>query len=101
MYGYLSAPSDASVAGRGVVLLTAISVRNLDDQVEERLRVRAARHGQSVESEIRAILIDAVREPNDSDSLFETMLDRFGDIGGVELELPPRTHQMRAAGFSS
>ncbi|MGB9278615.1 MAG: hypothetical protein WCB57_00805 [Pseudonocardiaceae bacterium] len=83
-----------------MVLLTAISVRNLDDQVEERLRVRAARHGQSVESEIRAILVEAVREQNDSDSLFETMLDRFGDIGGVELELPPRPHHLRAAGFS-
>ncbi|MFY9808831.1 MAG: plasmid stabilization protein [Pseudonocardiaceae bacterium] len=68
--------------------------------MEERLRVRAARHGQSVESEIRAILVEAVREQNDSDSLFETMLDRFGDIGGVELELPLRPHHLRAAGFS-
>jgi hypothetical protein len=54
-----------------------------------------------MESEIRAILIEAVGEPNDTAGLFETMLDRFGEIGGVELELPPRTTQVRAADFSS
>ncbi|MDQ3707764.1 MAG: Arc family DNA-binding protein [Actinomycetota bacterium] len=77
--------------------MAAISVRNLDDRVKERLRVRAARHGRSMESEIRAILIEAVSEPNEADSLFLTMLDRFGEIGGVELELPPRTTPVRTA----
>ncbi len=81
--------------------MAAISVRNLDDRVKELLRIRAARHGRSMESEIRAILIEAVGEPNDTAGLFETMLDRFGEIGGVELELPPRTTQVRAADFSS
>lgn len=71
--------------------MAAISVRDLDDQVKERLRIRAARHGRSMESEIRAILTDAVREPNDAEGLFQTILNRFGEIGGVELELPPRT----------
>ncbi|MGH3936728.1 MAG: FitA-like ribbon-helix-helix domain-containing protein [Pseudonocardiaceae bacterium] len=84
-----------------VVLLAAISVRNLDDHVKERLRIRAARHGRSMESEIRAILIEAVREPGDADGLFLTMLDRFGEIGGVELELPPRATPARAADLSS
>ncbi|MFZ0873066.1 MAG: Arc family DNA-binding protein, partial [Pseudonocardiaceae bacterium] len=37
--------------------MAAISVRNLDDHVKELLRIRAARHGRSMESEIRAILI--------------------------------------------
>jgi plasmid stability protein len=84
-----------------VVPLAAISVRNLDDHVKELLRIRAARHGRSMEAEIRAILIEAVGELNDTDGLFETMLDRFGDLGGVELELPLRTTQVRAADFSS
>ncbi|MGH3827000.1 MAG: FitA-like ribbon-helix-helix domain-containing protein [Pseudonocardiaceae bacterium] len=83
-----------------MVSLSAISVRNLDDQVKERLRVRAARHGRSMESEIRAILIDAVREQGDEEDLFSTMLDRFGAVGGVELELPPRTTPVRAADLS-
>lgn len=83
-----------------VVPLAAISVRNLDDHVKERLRIRAARHGRSMESEIRAILVEAVREPEDKDGLFQTMLDRFGEIGGVELELPARTAPVRAADFA-
>lgn len=91
----------ALMAIEEVVLLAAISVRNLDDHVKERLRIRAARHGRSMESEIRAILIEAVREPGDADGLFLTMLDRFGEIGGVELELPPRATPARAADLSS
>ncbi len=91
----------ALIAVEEVIPLAAISVRNLDDHVKERLRIRAARHGRSMESEIRAILIDAVREPGDTDGLFPTMLDRFGEIGGVELELPPRTTPVRAADLSS
>jgi antitoxin FitA len=84
-----------------VAPLAAISVRNLDDHVKERLRIRAARHGRSMESEIRAILVEAVREPDDTVGLFQTMLDRFSEIGGVELELPPRTIPVRAVDFSS
>ena len=81
--------------------MASISVRNLDDDVKERLRVRAARHGRSMESEIRVILVDAVRETNDADGLFQKMLDRFGEIGGVELELPQRGTPVRAAELSS
>ncbi len=89
------------IAPEEVVPLAAISVRNLDDRVKERLRIRAARHGRSMESEIRAILVEAVREPGDADGLFQTMLVRFGEVGGVELELPPRTTPVRAADLSS
>jgi antitoxin FitA len=53
-----------------------------------------------MESEIRAILVEAVREPTDADGLAQTMLDRFGKIGGVELELPPRASPVRAADLS-
>jgi plasmid stability protein len=75
--------------------MASISVRNLDDDVKERLRVRAARHGRSMESEIRMILADAVREADDG--LLHAMLDRFGEIGGAELDLPPRGTPARAA----
>lgn len=91
----------ALIAAEEVVPLAAISIRNLDDQVKERLRIKAARHGRSMEAEIRAILVEAVREPPNADGLFQTMLDRFGEIGGVELELPPRTTPVRAADLSS
>ncbi len=82
-------------------MVAAVSIRDLDDQVKERLRVRAARHGRSMEAEIRAILADAVSESSTSEGLFTALLDRFGDIGGVELELPPRAVSARAADLSA
>ena len=82
--------------------MAAVSIRNLDDRVRERLRIRAAAHGRSMESEIRAILGEAVSEPSESHGLFATLLDRFGAIGGVELELelPERSTPARAADFA-
>jgi len=79
--------------------MAAVSIRNLDDRVRERLRIRAAAHGRSMESEIRAILTEAVSEPNER-GLFATLLDRFGEIGGIELELPERSTPARAADLS-
>lgn len=81
--------------------MAAVSIRNLDDEVKHRLHVRAARHGRSMEAEIRAILEDAVGDPQASGDLFTTLLDRFGELGGVELELPTRSTPARAADFAS
>ena len=85
----------------GGILLSALSIRNLDDQVKERLRVRAARHGRSMEAEVRAILTEAVTEPGETWGLFQTLMDRFSELGGVELDLPPRSTRPRAAEFGS
>ena len=77
--------------------MAAVSIRDLDDQVRERLRVRAAQHGRSMEAEIRAILTAAVSEPTSTARFARTLLARFGALGGVDLELPPRTATPRAA----
>jgi antitoxin FitA len=79
--------------------LSALSIRNLDDGVKERLRVRAAQHGRSMEAEVRAILADAVAEPGEAPGLFQAIMDRFGELGGVEIKLPPRATRPRAAEF--
>ena len=81
--------------------MAAISVRGLGDDVRERLRVRAARNGRSMEAEIREILTTAVSEAEPSADLFSTLLERFGDAGGVELSVAPRTSPARAADFSA
>ena len=81
--------------------MAAMSIRNLDDRVRERLRVRAAAHGRSMEAEIRTILTEAVREPDDADGLFATVLNRFGELGGIDLDLPERSTPARAADFSA
>jgi plasmid stability protein len=79
------------------VIVAAVSIRGLDDDVKERLRVRAARNGRSTEAEIRAILADAVRETSDTGGMFIALLDRFGALGGVERDLPARATAVRAA----
>ncbi len=80
--------------------MAAVSIRGLDDHVREQLRVRAARNGRSMEAEMRSILVDAVRGNPESSGLFPALLDRFSALGGVELELPPRSTQPRAADLS-
>ena len=90
-------PLLALLAKEAVVALAAVSIRNLDERVKERLRVRAARHGRSMEAEIRAILTDAVTGPGEAAGFFDVILDRFGELGGVDLDISPRTERARAA----
>ena len=78
-------------------MVVAVSIRGLDERVKERIRVRAARHGRSMEAEMRAILTAAVAEPEEQRGLLGALLDRFGTLGGVELEIPARSVQPRAA----
>ena len=68
--------------------MASLSVRKLDDDTLGRLRVRAARHGVSMEEDVRRIIKQAVSTP-----------ERLGDLavrlfapayGGPELELPER-----------
>jgi plasmid stability protein len=54
-----------------------------------------------MESEIRAILTEAVTEPPASEGLMTAILDRFGAVGGVDLDLPARSTPSRAADFAS
>jgi plasmid stability protein len=48
-----------------------------------------------MESEIRIILTQAVNEPDHPRDLFATPVDRFGAVGGVKLDLPPRSTRLR------
>jgi plasmid stability protein len=63
-----------------------LSVRKIDRDVYERLRLRAAQHGVSMEEEVRQILRRAVVAP---ERLGDLALEYFGE-NGVEIELPPR-----------
>jgi len=71
--------------------MASITIRNLDDTLKENLRVRAARHGRSMEDETREILKSALAGGRRSSAnLAEVVRRRFSEIGGVELELPAR-----------
>jgi antitoxin FitA len=71
--------------------MAGLTIRDLDTEMKERLRVRAARHGRSMEEEVRVILRSALAEVASSPVRLGTAIhDRFRALGGVELELPPR-----------
>lgn len=80
--------------------MAALSIRDLDDDVRERLRLRAARHGRSVEAEARAILTEAVTSVEERQDLFSALMERFAGLGGVDLQVPRREHSARAVELS-
>ncbi len=71
--------------------MASLSVRKLDDETLVRLRVRAARHGVSMEEEVRRILKEAVSGP---ERLGDLAVGIFGPTHGVDLELPDRRPHM-------
>lgn len=78
--------------------MAAISVRDLDEDVAARLKIQAARHGRSMEAEVRAILTGAVTEAvDDRLNLAQAIRQRFAAIGGGEVPIPPRSDMPRAA----
>ena len=71
--------------------MASITVRNLDEGLKRRLRIRAAENGKSMEQEVRDILRAALDEESQSGKDFiDGIRARFAELGGVELELPPR-----------
>jgi plasmid stability protein len=71
--------------------VASITIRNLDEQTKERLRIRAAHRRRSMEDEARNILRAAVAEDAAPPrNLAETIRRRFQPLGGVELRLPAR-----------
>ena len=71
--------------------MASITIRNLDDQTKDRLRVRAAHRRRSMEDEARNILREALAQDSRSPAnLAKAIAERFKPLGGVELDLPPR-----------
>ena len=71
--------------------MASITVRNLDDDVKHRLRVRAAVNGRSMEQEAREILEAALAvEAAPTKTLGTAIHELFAPYGGVELDIPPR-----------
>lgn len=127
--------------------MAALTIRNLDDDVKAKLRIRAAHNGRSMEAEAREILAEAVDSTDSSDSeseiaephgsyaisssitlwnpdvdvdgseaqdvsdpksmdsyeddFVQNVRRRFLAIGGVDLDIPPRTEMPRIPDFGS
>lgn len=70
--------------------MASITIRNLDDEVKRRLRIRAAEHGRSMEEEAREILRQVVGQKKPAHDLAAAIRVRVALLGGVELGLSPR-----------
>ena len=100
MWAALGAVQGDSIDGNDSVFkmaMASLTVRGLDDETKLRLRVRAARHGRSMEAEVRAILEDALPAEPPTGGFGSRAHARFAAIGGAELDLPGRSEMPRAA----
>lgn len=71
--------------------MATMTIRNIDDELKAKLRIRAAVHGKSMEDEARDILRAALSEgPARASSLVDAIRARVEPLGGIELELPER-----------
>jgi plasmid stability protein len=69
--------------------MATLTIRNLDDSLKERLRVRAASHGHSMEEEVRVILKQAVGGMSGA-SLWALSRELFNGERGIDLASPER-----------
>lgn len=70
--------------------MASITIRNLDEQTKQRLRLRAAHRRRSMEDEARNILREAVNEPTRQHNLAAAIRQRFAPLGGLTLAPLPR-----------
>ena len=71
--------------------MASITIRNVDERMKSRLRLRAARHARSMEEEAPTILQEALsRDAPATADLAYAIRARYRVIGGVDLELAPR-----------
>jgi len=83
------------LSGRRAV--ATITIRNLDESVKTRLRIRAASHDRSMEEEARAILRTALQVGEAGGGLGTLIHKRFMAAGGAELRQPERKQRPRKA----
>ncbi|MCF4994259.1 plasmid stabilization protein [Pseudomonas syringae] len=80
--------------------MASITIRNLDDEIKEQLRITAALNGHSMEEEARLILGRALASVDRAGGLGSRIRNRFRDLGGEALDLPSRSEQATAVDFS-
>ena len=71
--------------------MISITIRKLDEGLKQRLRLRAAQHGRSMEDEAREILKGALSSNKTSrENLARAIQKRFASSGGLDLPMIDR-----------
>jgi antitoxin FitA len=67
-------------------MMASITVRKIDEELKRKIRIRAARHGRSLEEEVRVTLERSSKEPEKPRlNLAEFIASRFDPLGGIDL----------------
>ena len=83
-----------------IASMATLHIRSLDAEVKERLRVRAAQHGRSMEAEARQILEDATLPRMPEKHLYLRVRELVEQYGPMELKLPTRDAGREPPDFS-
>ncbi len=70
--------------------MASITIRNLEDDIKQRLRVRAAENGRSMEEEVRDILRRVLSDAATPRDLAAAIRARVTPGARVDLDLPAR-----------
>ena len=70
--------------------MATLTIRNIDEDLKSSLRVQAARHGQSMEEEVRCILRQSLASKPSESGLGQRLSARFVGVAS-ELSIPPRS----------
>ena len=71
--------------------MSILTIRNLEDSLKSRLRMRAAARNRSMEEEARQILRAALQEPSPRErDLGSSIRARFAALGDIQLPIDPR-----------
>ncbi len=70
--------------------MATITIRNLNEETKRKIRLLAARHGHSMEEEVRRILDRTVNQDHET-GLGTYISNQFKEIGGVALDIPARS----------
>jgi antitoxin FitA len=75
-----------------IACMASITIRNLPEATKQRLRIRAAERGHSMEEEARRLIergLAPVSKPSGGQNWVEDMVTRMRAIGEAEFETPP------------
>lgn len=85
--------------------MASITIRKLDEGTKQRLRIRAAENGRSMEEEARTALVRLYAPSKEAatpvdGSWVDRIVATFQGIGGAELKLLPRQKVRKPPDFS-
>ncbi len=77
--------------------MAVLTIRDFDESLKAKLRIRAAEHGRSMEAEARAILAAVLTKADSGPGMGTRIQQRFADADEVSFEPPQRTERARPA----